>query len=151
MFSLTLALSLSFVFTVNSFSCIEGKQIGKILALLPPEWCNSVVHERAHRGWMGVAPCDLVYILSSSSLPVGWGSFRGPEVTFLRPSQQLASTLVGLSFCDPVSVCLSSWPLRSFSFSLLSPLPLPVYSRPLLFPVAGQQCLMLRNIERSLI
>lgn len=43
---------------------------------------------------MGVAPCDLVYILLCSSLLLssplflGWGSFRGPEVTSFSLTRQ---------------------------------------------------------------
>lgn len=129
-------------FIVNSF----GSRANRKYWLRSHGWCNRVVHERANTRWMGVAPCDLVYIFSSSSLPVGWGSFRGPRGDLLQ-SLPAASTRVG-----PPFFCLSFFPSAPFSFSSHSSpvslsLSLLVYFHPLLFPMVGQQCLMLRNIE----
>lgn len=80
----------------------------------------------------------------------------GAEVTFLRPSPRQAprwaSLLLWPCFCLSFFVASlllssSSQPSASSS-SFLSP---PTVTLPLLFPTVWQQCLMLRNVERSLI
>lgn len=124
-------------------------------ALAPFPLCDVTVLnmiEHPGGGWGGI----LCFLLSSSLL--SWGSFRGPEVTFLRPSPQQApqwaSLLLWPCFCLSffvASLLLSSSSQPSTSSSSSSSLSPPTAALPLLFPTVWQQCLMLRNVERSLI
>lgn len=80
--------------------------------------------------WMDAAPCDLFYIFSllllhprlCFALPLGWGSFRGPEVTSFALSQQRTPRRASL-FVTLFSVLASVvfFPFPSYHLLLLLP------------------------------